>query len=135
MHNAIDRPSANVGHNRLQRGQVAVDVRDDRQSHCFRLADKPPVYPGARAGRVDPSQSSASTAAPRWVKANVRPNHAEDVDEALRTRQRLVGAGLEYDEVVVALDREVVEEFGHSFRQLLDGVASKRRPACGGLGY
>jgi transaldolase len=49
-----------------------------------------------------------------------------DVDEARRTLERFAEAGIDYDDVVAVLEREGVEKFAKSFRELIDGVASKR---------
>ncbi len=49
-----------------------------------------------------------------------------DVDEARRTFDRFREAGVDLDDVVEVLEREGVEKFARSFRELLDGVASKR---------
>jgi transaldolase len=49
-----------------------------------------------------------------------------DVDEARAVLERFAEAGIDYDHVVGTLEREGVEKFDKSFRDLLDGVASKR---------
>jgi transaldolase len=49
-----------------------------------------------------------------------------DLDGARRTFERFADAGIAYDDVVAVLEREGVEKFDASFRQLLDGVADKR---------
>jgi len=49
-----------------------------------------------------------------------------DLDEAQRVFDRIAEAGVEYDEVVATLEREGVEKFADSFRELLDGVKAKR---------
>ena len=49
-----------------------------------------------------------------------------DVDDARRTLERFAEAGVDYDDVVAVLEREGVEKFDASFKELLDGVASKR---------
>jgi transaldolase len=48
------------------------------------------------------------------------------LDDARRTLDRFAQAGIDYDDVVAVLEREGVEKFAQSFRELLDGVASKR---------
>jgi transaldolase len=50
----------------------------------------------------------------------------DDIDGAQRTLDRFAAAGVDYDDVVAALEREGVAAFAASFRQLLDGVAAKR---------
>jgi transaldolase len=50
----------------------------------------------------------------------------EDVDEAHRVFERLAAAGVDYDDVTDTLEREGVEKFADSFRELLDGVEAKR---------
>jgi transaldolase len=49
-----------------------------------------------------------------------------DLDEARRVFERIAQAGVDYDDVVVTLEREGVEKFADSFRELLDGVKAKR---------
>lgn len=48
------------------------------------------------------------------------------IDEAKRTFERLAAAGVDYDDVVAVLEREGVDKFAASFRDLIDGVAGKR---------
>jgi transaldolase len=57
--------------------------------------------------------------------------HAENklesgVDEARQTLERFAEAGVDYDDVVEVLEREGVKKFADSFKELLEGVASKR---------
>lgn len=49
-----------------------------------------------------------------------------DVDEARHTLEQFAQAGIDYDDVVAVLEREGVEKFAKSFKDLLDGVAAKR---------
>jgi transaldolase len=49
-----------------------------------------------------------------------------DVDEAHRVFERIAAVGVDYDDVIATLEREGVEKFSDSFRELLDGVESKR---------
>jgi transaldolase len=49
-----------------------------------------------------------------------------DIDEAKRVFERVAEAGVDYDDVVATLEREGVEKFAASFRELLDGVQAKR---------
>jgi transaldolase len=50
----------------------------------------------------------------------------QDLDEAHDVFKRLAEAGVDYDDVVVTLEREGVDKFADSFRELLDGVRAKR---------
>jgi transaldolase len=50
----------------------------------------------------------------------------EDVDGARALLEELAEAGVDYDDVVATLEREGVEKFADSFRQLLEGIESKR---------
>jgi transaldolase len=50
----------------------------------------------------------------------------EGVDEARELIDRLEAAGVSYDEVTETLEREGVEKFADSFKELLEGVAKKR---------
>ena len=50
----------------------------------------------------------------------------QDVDGAKELLRRLEEAGIDYDDVTDTLEREGVEKFADSFKELLDGVAEKR---------
>jgi transaldolase len=56
----------------------------------------------------------------------VSPTLEQDLDEAHRVFERVAEAGVDYDDVVAVLEREGVDKFADSFRELLDGVRSKR---------
>jgi transaldolase len=56
----------------------------------------------------------------------VRDSLTEDVDGARRTLAAFEQAGIDYDDVVGTLEREGVEKFAKSFRQLFSDVESKR---------
>ena len=56
----------------------------------------------------------------------VRDTLAEGVGEARQHMDALAEAGVDYADVVATLEREGVEKFSDSFRQLLDGIESKR---------
>jgi transaldolase len=56
----------------------------------------------------------------------VRRTLDRDVDEAHRTLERFAQAGIDYDDVVEVLEREGVQKFSDSFKELIDGVAAKR---------
>jgi transaldolase len=56
----------------------------------------------------------------------VEPTLERDVEGARRTLEEFASAGVDYDDVVNVLEREGVEKFDKSFRELLDGVAAKR---------
>jgi transaldolase len=49
-----------------------------------------------------------------------------DLDEAQRVFDRVAEAGVDYDDVVAVLEREGVDKFADSFRELLEGVRAKR---------
>lgn len=49
----------------------------------------------------------------------------QGVDEAERVLERLAEAGIDYDDVTATLEREGVEKFADSFRELLDGIRAK----------
>jgi transaldolase len=57
---------------------------------------------------------------------NVALTLERDLDEARRVFERVAEAGVDYDDVVLTLEREGVDKFADSFRQLLDGVQGKR---------
>jgi transaldolase len=48
------------------------------------------------------------------------------IDDAKQVFERIAQAGVDYDDVVVTLEREGVDKFADSFRELLDGVKAKR---------
>jgi len=48
------------------------------------------------------------------------------VDEAQRVFEQVAEAGVDYDDVVATLEREGVDKFADSFKELLDGVRAKR---------
>ena len=50
----------------------------------------------------------------------------EDVDDARALLAALAEAGVDYDDVVATLEREGVEKFADSFRQLRDGIETRR---------
>ena len=50
----------------------------------------------------------------------------QGVDEAERVFQQVAEVGVDYDDVVATLEREGVDKFSDSFKELLDGVRSKR---------
>jgi transaldolase len=50
----------------------------------------------------------------------------EGVDEAHRLLEQLGVAGVDYDDVVLTLEKEGVQKFSDSFAELLDGVRAKR---------
>jgi transaldolase len=49
-----------------------------------------------------------------------------DLDDAQRVFDRIAEAGVDYDDVVATLEREGVEKFADSFKELLGGVGAKR---------
>jgi transaldolase len=50
----------------------------------------------------------------------------EGVDEAHRLLDQLAAVGIDYDDVVLTLEKEGVQKFSDSFAELLDGVKAKR---------
>src|SRR6266498_5583020 len=49
-----------------------------------------------------------------------------DLDEATRLFEQLAEAGIDYDDVVRVLEKEGVDKFSDSFKELLEGVRAKR---------
>jgi transaldolase len=49
----------------------------------------------------------------------------QGIDDARQTLEDLASAGIDYDDVVAVLEREGVEKFDASFKELIDGVAAK----------
>jgi transaldolase len=56
----------------------------------------------------------------------VEPTLTKDVDEARKLFAALAAAGVDYDDVSETLEREGVQKFTGSFKELLDGISSKR---------
>jgi len=56
----------------------------------------------------------------------IRPSLEEDLEGAKKTMQAFEEAGISYDEVVETLEREGVEKFAKSFRDLFSHLESKR---------
>jgi transaldolase len=56
----------------------------------------------------------------------VEPTLERDVEGARRVMEAFAAAGIDYDDVVATLEREGVEKFSKSFKDLLDGIAGKR---------
>jgi transaldolase len=54
-----------------------------------------------------------------------------DVDGAQQLLKDLEAAGIDYDDVIDTLEREGVEKFSDSFKQLLDDVQAKREELAG----
>jgi transaldolase len=50
----------------------------------------------------------------------------DGVDEAHRLLEQLAAVGIDYDDVVLTLEKEGVQKFSDSFADLLDGVRAKR---------
>jgi transaldolase len=58
--------------------------------------------------------------------AVIRETLTQDVDGARATLQALADAGIDYDDVVETLEREGVEKFAKSFRELFSELETKR---------
>jgi transaldolase len=54
-----------------------------------------------------------------------RPSLQEGLDDAQSVFDRLADAGVEYDDVIEAVEREGVEKFEAAFRELLDSLSAK----------
>jgi transaldolase len=50
----------------------------------------------------------------------------EDVEDAHELLHQLAALGIDYDDVVLTLEKEGVQKFSDSFKELLDGVTAKR---------
>ena len=61
----------------------------------------------------------------------VRPTLEEGLDEARDFLDRLAAAGVDYDDVTDTLEREGVEKFADSFRELIENVEAKRGQLVG----
>jgi transaldolase len=74
---------------------------------------------------------TVNTMPPATIKAfedhgEAKDSLEADVDGARRTLDGFAQAGIDYDDVVAVLEREGVQKFANSFKELLDGVATKR---------
>jgi transaldolase len=49
----------------------------------------------------------------------------DGVDEAHQLLEQLAAVGIDYDDVVLTLEKEGVQKFSDSFAELLDGVRAK----------
>jgi transaldolase len=49
----------------------------------------------------------------------------DGVDEAHRLLEQLAAVGIDYDDVVLTLEKEGVQKFSDSFAELLEGVRAK----------
>jgi transaldolase len=58
--------------------------------------------------------------------ARIESRLEHGVEEARRTFEALAAAGVDYDDVVAVLEREGVQKFADSFKELIEGVAAKR---------
>jgi transaldolase len=58
--------------------------------------------------------------------AEIRETLTEDVEGARAVLQAFADAGVDYDDVVDTLEREGVEKFAKSFRELFSDLESKR---------
>ena len=75
--------------------------------------------------------NTVNTMPPQTIEAfldhgQVRDTLQQGVDEARRTLDQFAQAGIDYDDVVAVLEREGVQKFADSFKELIDGVAGKR---------
>jgi transaldolase len=59
-----------------------------------------------------------------------RPSLEEGVGEARALLERLAGAGVDYDDVTQALERDGVQAFADSFAELIDGIRSRAEAAA-----
>jgi transaldolase len=55
----------------------------------------------------------------------VAPTREQGIDEANRVFERIANAGVDYEDVTSTLEREGVEKFADSFRELLEGIRAK----------
>ncbi len=82
---------------------------------------------------------TVNTMPPATVKAFLDHGRVEntlerDVDAAHHTFEAFAKAGIDYDDIVETLEREGVQKFTASFRELIDGVAGKREQLAATLG-
>src|SRR5262249_41813135 len=55
----------------------------------------------------------------------------QGIDDAKRLLDQLAEAGVDYDDVTATLEREGVDKFAESFRELLHGRSAKRKELAG----
>ena len=66
------------------------------------------------------------TSRPSWTTARSSDTLDRDVEGARRILEAFATAGIDYDDVVQTLEREGVEKFAKSFRELFADLESKR---------
>jgi transaldolase len=76
-------------------------------------------------------EQTVNTMPPKTAEAFDDHGKVEDtlergIEEARETLSRFAEAGIDYDEVVETLEREGVQKFADSFKELIEGVAAKR---------
>ena len=149
-----DRRLAEVGREDLQ-GRLAVDNAKLAYQHYLAVFSGPRwealAAKGARPQRCLWASTSTKNPAYRDVlyveeligpeTVNTMPeetieafqDHGEvaltleaDLEEARQVFERIAEAGVDYDDVVATLEREGVDKFADSFKELLDGVRAKR---------
>jgi transaldolase len=57
---------------------------------------------------------------------DVEPTLERGIDEARKVFRDLAAAGVDYDDVSATLEREGVQKFADSFRELIEGIEEKR---------
>jgi transaldolase len=77
---------------------------------------------------------TVNTMPPETIRAfenhgNIARTIDDDVDRAKRTLQAFIAAGVDYEDVVATLEREGVQKFADSFRELSESVAASLRGA------
>jgi transaldolase len=92
---------------------------------------KNPAYPDTLYVDDLIGPDTVNTMPPETVEAvedhgKIANTLTEGVDDAKRTFEAFAQAGVDYDDVVDLLEREGVEKFSESFKELIDGVAAKR---------
>ena len=75
--------------------------------------------------------NTVNTMPPATIKAfedhgEVQDTLEREVQEAQRTLESFAAAGIDYEDVVETLEREGVEKFAKSFKDLIEGVKAKR---------
>jgi transaldolase len=112
----------------------ALKAKGARPQRCLwaSTSTKNPSYPDTLYVDELIGPETVNTMPPETIEAfqdhgTVEPTLERDVDGARKLLDDLAEAGIEYDDVIATLEREGVEKFADSFRELEHGIEAKRQ--------
>ena len=116
----------------------ALKAKGARPQRCLwaSTSTKNPDYPDTIYVDELIGPETVNTMPPETVKAfqdhgTVEPTLERDVEGARKLFDDLAEAGVDYDDVIATLEREGVEKFSTSFKELIEGVEAKRESFAG----